>query len=833
MVIHIRNIKILLIALFFLGFIGAIGMTERLNIILAGKDTLTFTYPLFHMLSTNLNAGQFPLWDRFVSYPVHAESQGGFCYPIQIILALLLPLPFAYMVNVVVHLFLGAWFAYILAKELGLSPSAAVLTAISFSWGGFFTARIDTLFVLNNGIWMPLVIYFIERGIKKYRILDWIGAGCALGMALLAGHFQYTFMTVLFSTAYLVFRLWGRHEQNGALWDRLRPLAFWPLILMLSIGLAAVQLVPTAELLFASDRSSLTYDLFSGYSLFPLQLLGLVCPFLFGITMPSNFALPFLDSAGDYWGFGSFWESSGYVGLLPLVLAISFLRFRGKQPQVFFTYGILISILLAFGKFTPLVKVLYHLPGFNLFRIPARFLFLSCFATTILAGFGLDHLRSIGWDGLRLIKRMSQILLLFTVSLVIFSLNITLYSKPIKKGITGVASQWLKTRDRSDDFQIEKVAVAERKITAKTSNMIRALSLSNRHLIIWVILTLTAAAVLLGFSTGQWNKSALTGCILAVTIIDIAFFSGVCIRTQIGSADIVRNPPAPARFLAKQTPTPFRIYTSQDELRRVPNPYALLHPNYTRLFSLDTFTFRSSIKEQHFGHIENLLFNSQLGLISKERPPINRHLEENLALLNLYSLLNIKYILCQRELQNQNLKKVYEWDGIKIYENLQVLPRAYIVKKAQLIQGKDQELNALLKHSHPYRQTVILGKKPASVKHPIGAGPVRQDHIRIESYQDTAVDLRVFSETGGFLVLADFFYPGWTATIDGRPTEIYRGNYVQRTVLIPAGSHTIQFRYRPWSVIAGFWISAISIIVVLFLGGRWVYQKRFSDPKIR
>jgi hypothetical protein len=833
MVRHIRNKKVILIALFFLCFIGAIGISERLNIVLAGKDTLTFTYPLFHMLSTNLKEGHFPLWDRFVSYPVHAESQGGFCYPIQTILALLLPLPFAYMVNIVVHLFLGAWFAYLLSKELGLSTSAAVLTAICFSWGGFFAARIDTLFVLNNGIWLPLVLYFIERGIKKSQILDWIGAGCALGMALLAGHFQYTFMTVLFSTAYLVFRLWGGHAQSGSLWDRLRPLAFWLLILMLSIGLAAVQLVPTAELLFASDRSSLTYDLFSGYSLFPFQLLGLLCPFLFGITMPSNFALPFLDSAGDYWGFGSFWESCGYVGLLPLVLAISCLRFRGKRPQVFFTYGILISILLAFGKFTPLANVLYHLPGFNLFRIPARFLFLSCFATTILAGFGFDHLRSMGLNEHSPLKKLGQLLLLFIIGLLILSLSFTLYPEPIKRGIKGIASQWLGTEVPDTANQAQQALAHERKITAKTLNMTRALSLSNPHLIIWSILALTAAVVLLRGGNRQWKTSVLMGCILVVTIIDIAFFSAVCIRTQIGSADIVRDPPEPVRFLAKQATTPFRIYTSQDELRRVPNPYALLHPNYTRLFSLDTFTFRSSIKEQHFGHIENLLFNAQLGLISKERPPINRHLDKNLALLNLYSLLNIKYILCQRELQNQNLKKVYERDGIKIYENLQVLPRAYIVKKAQLIQGKDQELNALLKNSHQYRQTVILGKKPASVKHPIGAGPVRQDHIRIESYQDAAVDLRVFSETGGFLVLADFFYPGWTATIDGRPTEIYRGNYLQRTVFIPAGSHTIQFRYRPWSVIAGFWISAISIMVVLFLSGRWVFRKRFSDPKNR
>ena len=86
----------------------------------------------------------------------------------------------------------------------------------------------------------------------------------------------------------------------------------------------------------------------------------------------------------------------------------------------------------------------------------------------------------------------------------------------------------------------------------------------------------------------------------------------------------------------------------------------------------------------------------------------------------------------------------------------------------------------------------------------------------IESLQDSpnAITIRAESDSGGFLVLADTFYPGWQATLDGTPVEILRANHAFRAVVFPPGEHTIVFRYAPLSFRIGETISLLSLIAV-------------------
>ena len=78
------------------------------------------------------------------------------------------------------------------------------------------------------------------------------------------------------------------------------------------------------------------------------------------------------------------------------------------------------------------------------------------------------------------------------------------------------------------------------------------------------------------------------------------------------------------------------------------------------------------------------------------------------------------------------------------------------------------------------------------------------------------------SDSAGLLVLADLFYPGWTAEADGRPAEILRADGVFRAVALPAGTHRVVFRYRPLSVWIGAALSAGALLCILALarGGR-------------
>ncbi len=82
----------------------------------------------------------------------------------------------------------------------------------------------------------------------------------------------------------------------------------------------------------------------------------------------------------------------------------------------------------------------------------------------------------------------------------------------------------------------------------------------------------------------------------------------------------------------------------------------------------------------------------------------------------------------------------------------------------------------------------------------------------IVAIDDTRVRLHTRSEGPGLLVLSDVNYPGWRATVDGRPSPVYQTDYLLRGTVIPAGEHDVEFVFWPWSFAIG---SAVSMLALL------------------
>ena len=82
------------------------------------------------------------------------------------------------------------------------------------------------------------------------------------------------------------------------------------------------------------------------------------------------------------------------------------------------------------------------------------------------------------------------------------------------------------------------------------------------------------------------------------------------------------------------------------------------------------------------------------------------------------------------------------------------------------------------------------------------------------TYAPERVTVEVETGAPGYLVLGDAWYPGWRATVDGAPAPIERANLLFRAVPVPAGTHTVQFTYRPLSVTAGATISAAALLAL-------------------
>jgi hypothetical protein len=169
------------------------------------------------------------------------------------------------------------------------------------------------------------------------------------------------------------------------------------------------------------------------------------------------------------------------------------------------------------------------------------------------------------------------------------------------------------------------------------------------------------------------------------------------------------------------------------------------------------------------------------------------------------NLLNVKYILVAPPLSAATALPAKQFtlehvgaDGVGIYLNRDAAPRAQVFFDVTSATS-EQSATAIMRGPgfDPTQTAVVESGKPLPVTDtpPIPA--------RIDSYTDSRVVMTTTTTEAGTLVLADAYYPGWVAYVDGRPATIYPVDIALRGVLVPAGTHTVTMEYRPESAVIG------------------------------
>jgi uncharacterized membrane protein YfhO len=146
-----------------------------------------------------------------------------------------------------------------------------------------------------------------------------------------------------------------------------------------------------------------------------------------------------------------------------------------------------------------------------------------------------------------------------------------------------------------------------------------------------------------------------------------------------------------------------------------------------------------------------------------------------------------------------------------LYQIENGVPRAYVVNQLFFAGQDSREVLKLLSSVSFEPKTMVVLNENVVVK---SRGPLEAT-AKIVRYDDQTVTIQAYLNDSGMLVLADSYYPGWNAYVNGRQEKIYRANLFFRAVPLSAGTHTVDFRYEPRSFAIGSAVSIITLLAIL------------------
>ena len=726
--------------------------------LLIGDDFVTFYLGMKKFLYDEVRLHhEIPYWNPYIfgGMPFWAHFESTIFYPLGFLFYLLSPEK-AYGFTMFLHFLLAGLFMYLLARSLEVTELGSFVASAVFVCNGFLMAILflGHMSPVQSYIWLPLVIYFINRAVHADRI--WrsaIIAGALWGIQILAGAPQDAFYTFLASTLFLLCTVERGQRLRSSV---ARVLTITAILFLIGAGLSSVQIIPAFELIRESVRASLdTYEMATLAS-YPLPgIITILMPHFFG-----NYA------DGSVWVSNTPWsipQHNLYVGLLPLVL-LGFVSLQGRVEKRVMVFGSLLAIvalILAFGHHTPIYKIVYLVPGFDRFRAPSKIMVLWVFSMALLAGIGMDGLLSYPRKGS---SRRLYPLLFLVFSLVVLILVFRY--------------------DRSTLIKFFSPFVLADAIPAKMPDAARIISAEIHRL------TLLSTFVLLLFLLLRSSVVPLhigAAALCALLLVDLGYVHGSAVRHDDSTY---------ARIV--QIQRDLNASLSKDKsLYRVGSFQHSLGANLEMFMGYQTVGgFTALFPSRYYDYIDKYAdYQLPRAWVSFFYGVSRNHV--------LMDLLNVKYEFSYTN-KSIGFRETY-------------LPRAFIVPHCRVAK-KREILDILTSSDFDPRKTVVFEKEDgAAFPEPVTQELSPAEKVEIKTYRPDAIVLKTSSQNPGYLFLSEIHYPGWKALVDGQPAAIRRGNYLFRVIHLPPGHHDVQVLFDSPSVKMGMGITTFFLMVLLLV----------------
>lgn len=564
------------------------------RVTLAPGDGWTQILGIRILIGQMLTNGQLPLWNPYIfaGMPLLASLQPGALYPPTWLFALCAPgVAMNLMVLTTYHLALVGTYLY--ARRINITRAGAILAAIAFSFGGFMLTHLGHTNRIAAAAWLPWILLAIEELCQAAR-WRWVCLGALfIALQIFAGEPQMSCYTLMVVAAYAMFSLKLRLARQ----ERRRFLRALLCLGASGLLLAMIQLWPAGELLRFGERARIDYTYFAQFSFPPRQVLTLLAPYFFGGALGAPYQVP-------YWGEWSLTEVCGYVGMIPLLLAL--VAVLGRERLALFWAAVAVgALLLAFGSYLPfnLHRILYRVPVYKLFRASGRHLLEFTFALSVLAGLGLSALGGLTRSATRRAVLISSALL--TSAVIVAVIVYVFFDERLVRGVPLPP---------------------------------QAGSLANPEIYLPLVF-FVISLLLLWLALWRGGQSPLANALLVVTLfLDLAAF-GFCFEWRLVDYDVnarLADPPAIAAIKRRELDAhSFRILTHARELRTAQQDL-LNHPNISIARGLPNVNGYDPLRLQRVSDVAGLLTLD--GLATSANAFALSH--------QGFNLLNAKYLLC-------------------------------------------------------------------------------------------------------------------------------------------------------------------------------------------
>jgi hypothetical protein len=495
------------------------------------------------------------------------------------------------------------------------------------------------------------------------------------------------------------------------------------------------------------------------------------------------------------------------VGLLPVFFSVLAIAYRRNAMTIFLAVLTALVLLVSFGRnFAPLYELLFGiLPFFNKFRAPSMILHLLPLLLGLLGAYGFAFLLG-SHEGMKEAERLKlarTLMYAAGVLAAVFFLALVLKSWLFE----ALSASLFSRQGEAEQFRQQYGQQASRAIAQITQ---MRFDIFYKDLLRSSALATLAVGGAWMLVRGKMKPALFASAVILFVVVDLWSVSGKYVT------------PVPHRNIDNELrPTATINYLRQQEgLFRIFPVGQIFMDNLYAYHGLQSIGGYSPAKLK----IYQTMLDSCLEQRSGEGLPWN---------MNVLNMLNAAYLVVPGMLpETPHFERVFVDEAARLvtYRNRRALPRAWYAGRVTVAPTDGEVFHAMRSPAFDPASVAVLQAEPGGEIAPQDSGR----HPVLTEYLSHRIVLKTETHSPTLLVLSEVYYPaGWRAFIDGQETEIFRTNYILRSVRVPAGSHEVVFSFQPelyrtgWTLTHAGWAAAFLAV----LAGLWSLpslRRRFS-----